>query len=577
MSQRHKLSVPNGWSRIDVLTASFGINLLSLALPIVILQVYDRILPNAALDSFGIMVIGLCCVVLVEAALRVGRSYVMIWIGARFEHTAAVAAFDRILKADIGRFEREEAGTYVARLQGMDALREFYSGQAALVLVDLPFVAIYIGVIWFIAGWLVVIPVALLVCFAVLSLTIGARLRTAVKRRSQTDERRHNFIIETLSGVHTVKSMAMEPLMIRRHERLQAQSADAVYELSRLNSLSQGLGGAFSQIAMVAIVSIGSLSVIASTLTIGALAATILLTGRALQPVLRAMGLWTQFQGIRLARQRIDEIYALPLEDTTASEPNGPSGSRSPTLIGAMTLDAVSFRYRDDGPAILDNVSLVIRSGEAIGITGDNGTGKSTIVNLMSGICRPSQGRVLIDDRDMTTMDPVALRAQIGHMPQSGALFRGTLLDNLTMFREGDVVERAIDLSQALGLDEVITSMPRGLDTRLGETTVDTLPDGVKQRIIMVRALVDQPQIILFDNANAALDQQSDQRLGILLQRYRGSRTMVIASHRPSLLRMCDRCYRVIDGQLHQIDIPRAALPQAEAASSTSVAVRTQA
>ena len=195
----------------------------------------------------------------------------------------------------------------------------------------------------------------------------------------------------------------------------------------------------------------------------------------------------------------------------------------------------------------------------------------------MSGICRPSQGRVLIDDRDMTTIDPVALRAQIGHMPQSGALFRGTLLDNLTMFREGDVVERAIDLSQALGLDEVITRMPRGLDTRLGETTVDTLPDGVKQRIIMVRALVDQPQIILFDNANAALDQQSDQRLGILLQRYRGSRTMVIASHRPSLLRMCDRCYRVIDGQLHQIDIPRAALPQAEAASATSVAVRTQA
>ncbi len=577
MSQRHKLSVPNGWSRIDILTASFGINLLSLALPIVILQVYDRILPNAALDSFGIMVIGLCGVVLVEAALRVGRSYIMIWIGARFEHTGAVAAFDRILKADIGRFEREEAGTYVARLQGMDALREFYSGQAALVLVDLPFVAIYIGVIWFIAGWLVVIPVALLVCFAVLSLTIGARLRTAVKRRSQTDERRHNFIIETLSGVHTVKSMAMEPLMIRRHERLQAQSADAVYELSRLNSLSQGLGGAFSQIAMVAIVSIGSLSVIANTLTIGALAATILLTGRALQPVLRAMGLWTQFQGIRLARQRIDEIYALPLEDTTASEPNGPSGSRSPTLIGAMTLDAVSFRYRDDGPSILDNVSLVIRSGEAIGITGDNGTGKSTIVNLMSGICRPSQGRVLIDDRDMTTMDPVALRAQIGHMPQSGALFRGTLLDNLTMFREGDVVERAIDLAQALGLDEVITRMPRGLDTRLGETTVDTLPDGVKQRIIMVRALVDQPQIILFDNANAALDQQSDQRLGILLQRYRGSRTMVIASHRPSLLRMCDRCYRVIDGQLHQIDIPRAALPQAEAASATSVAVRTQA
>ena len=554
MDGPRNLEPPKGWGRPDVLTASFSINLLSLALPIVILQVYDRVLPNSALSSFVALILGLCGVVVAEGALRIGRSHIMSWTGARFEHATATAAFDKIMSADVRTFEREEPGSYLDRLQGLDGLREYYSGQAALVLVDLPYVVLYIGMIWFIAGWLVVIPLILLIVFAVFAMLVGRRMREAMRRRSETDERRYNFIIEALSGIHTIKSMAMEPAMQRRYERLQSQSAEAVYDLSRISSVSQGLGSTFGQIAMVAIVCAGSFYVIDNTLTIGALAASTMLAGRALQPILRSMGLWTQFQGIRLARQRLDDVFALRAE-MVRPEARPPTTEAEP-FSGKITLQNVSFQFADGMPLLLDDVSLELAPGDAIGVTGDNGSGKSTILGLIMGILRPTSGRVLIDDQDIAEMDPLALRAQIGYMPQKGGVFRGTLLDNLTMFRDGEAIERAIDLSRAIGLEDVITRLPRGLDTRLGESSVETLPDGVRQRIVIVRALVGLPPIVLFDNASASLDQASDRRLSTVLERYRGARTMVIVSHRPSLLRLCDRCFRIEDGKLHPFDLP---------------------
>lgn len=557
MNGPRRLETPKGWGRPDVLTASFSINLLSLALPIVILQVYDRILPNAALTSFAALMLGLCGVVVAEATLRIGRSYVMSWTGARFEHATAVAAFDKILSANVQEFEKEEPGSYLDRLQGLDGLREYYSGQAALVLVDLPYVILYVGLIWFIAGWLVLIPIGLLVVFAVFAMLVGHRMRSAMARRSETDERRYNFIIEALSGIHTIKSMAMEPAMQRRYERLQSQSAEAVYDLSRISSISQGLGSSFGQIAMVAIVCAGSFYVIDNTLTVGALAASTMLTGRALQPILRSMGLWTQFQGIRLARQRLEDVYALPAENRLARKPSADSAPEP--FSGRIALDEVSFRYAEGFPLLLDKVSLDIEPGDAIGLTGDNGSGKSTVLSLIMGILRPTGGRILIDGKDTADIDPVTLRSQIGYMPQKGSLFRGTLLDNLTMFRDGEAIERAIDLSRAIGLEDVITRLPRGLDTRLAETSVETLPDGVRQRIVIVRALIDLPPIILFDNASASLDQVSDRQLATVLERYRGARTMIIVSHRPSLLRLCDRCYRIDEGGFNPFELTASA------------------
>lgn len=532
-------TTPRGWARWDVLVASLGINLLSLALPIVILQIYDRILPNQAIDTFVILLWGLVGVVLVEAALRVGRSSIMGWVGARFEHLAAVSAVDRILTADINAYEREAAGGYLDRLQSLDGLREFYSGQGAIALVDLPFVTIFLALIWFIAGWLVVIPLLLLVVFGLISWRLGDQLREALHRRNAMDDRRYNFMIEAFNGIHTIKSMAMEPLMLRRYERLAASSADSIVELGKLNATSQSLAAAFNQIAMVAVVAIGAVYVIDNQMTIGALAASTLLTGRALQPVLRAMGMWTQYQGISLARDRMRGIFALPRELKVAER------QARPTLSGRIKLDDVGFRFGEDQDWLFQNLSLDIRAGETIGLRGENGVGKSTLVHILLGMVPAEAGRVLFDDIDVREIDPVTLRSQIAYMPQQGSLFQGSLIDNLTMFRDGEAIEQAIEIADMLGLREVIERLPRGLNTRVGDSAVESLPDGVRQRIVMARALVGDPPILLFDDASAALDYQSDQQLRAVLERLRGTRTMVLISHRPSLINICDRVFEI--------------------------------
>jgi len=534
-----KFITPRGWWRADVLVASLGVNLLSLALPIVILQVYDRILPNQAMDTFTILMWGLVAVVILEGFLRVGRSFIMGWVGAKFEHLASVAAFDRLLGSDVNAYEQEAAGAYLDRINSLDGLRDFYSGQGAIAMVDLPFVALFLGLIYWIAGWLVLIPIALLVVFAIASWWMGGLMRWALRRRNTMDDRRYNFMIEAFGGIHTIKSMAMEPLMVRRYERLAASSAESIVELAKLNSASQSLATAFNQIAMVLIVAVGAVFVMQNEMTVGALAASTLLTGRALQPVLRAMGLWTQYQGVRLARERVDSIYALPPElgeEERVAEPN---------LFGNIRLENVGFRYSTDHDWLFRGINLEIKAGETIGLRGANGVGKTTLIHIMLGMIPATEGKIYYDGVPVERIDPTVLRSQIGYMPQRGSLFNGSLIDNLTMFRDGEAIEHAIEIAHTLGLREVIERLPKGLDTRLGDSAVESLPDGVRQRLVMVRALVGDPPVILFDDASAALDFQSDMQLKSVLERFRNNRTMLLISHRPSLAKICDHVFEI--------------------------------
>ncbi len=534
-----------------MLIPAFAINLIGLALPIVVLQVYDRILPNVALDTFSLLMGGLIILVVVEAFLRVGRSWVMSWIGARFEYAASMAAFDRLLAIDVLAYEKEASGTHLDRLQGLDAIRDYYSGQAATVVVDLPFVIVFLGLIYFMAGWLVVVPLGLLILFSAIALYLAQKSRVAVEKRTDLDDRRYNFVIEALTGVHTVKSMAMEPLMIRRYERLQAQSADAVRDLSERTTLSHGLGMAFSQIAMAAVVAVGAVPAMNGDLSIGALAAATLLTGRVLQPVLRAMGIWTQYQQVTLAKQRMDEIYDLPLEREVP-------GRARPTLAGRIVFERVSFRYTEDGPLLLDGADLVVEPGETVGFTGANGVGKSAVFGLVLGLLKPTGGRILIDDVDVADIDPHHLRSQMAYMPQYGALFQGTLLENMTNFRAGEAIPEAVRLAQHLGLEDAITRLPNGLDTRVADSAVETLPDGVRQRIVMVRAMVGDPPMILFDDANTSLDRKADNIVRSYFERIKGTRSVLLTTHRPSLLSICDRCFRLNEAAFEPMPVPRA-------------------
>lgn len=532
--RRPRLGAPKGWCRPSVLGASLAINLLSLALPIVVLQVYDRVIPNDANTSFVVMLVALVVVVVADAVLRVLRSVALNWSGARFEHQQSMRLLHKVFSAETVDYERAARGSLLDRFSDVEKLQEYYTGQSVLLLVDLPFVPVFIGLVWLIAGEMVAIPLSLLLLFVLLSAITGARVRRALRDRADTDERRQNFMIETLRGVHTIKSMAMEELMLRRHERLQAQSAQGVYDLACINSLAQGLGATFSQGAVLCFVGIGSVLVVGGDLTVGALAAGTMLSGRSLQPALRGMGLWVSFQGVRLARERIEQVLELPTE-------SGRVSLKRPALNVAIELDNLRFRYPSQQDYLLDGLNLTIQPTEAIGIAGANGVGKSTLLALLMGFYHPNEGCIRYGQCDLREIDPDYLHERIGYMPQKGSLFEGTILENMTLFRGGPIVKDAVRLTRELGLDEILARLPDGLDTKIGTAAVDPLSEGARQAILMVRAMVGDPRLLFFDDANASFDLKNDARLLEFIRRRKGKRTMLIVSHRPSLLSLCDR------------------------------------
>jgi ATP-binding cassette subfamily C protein LapB len=543
------LGSPRGWLRPDVLAASLTINMFSLALPIVVLQVYDRIIPNQAHGSFAVLIVALLVTVAIDALLRILRSVILSWSGAKFEHRQSMRLLHRILSADTLTYESSPPGSYLDRFQNLDKIQEFYSGQSILLLVDLPFIPVFLILIWLIAGNMVLIPATLLLLFLSVSLVTGARVRTAMQERITMDERRQNFIIETLRGVHTIKSMAMEELMMRRHERLQAQSANSVYELARINSIAQGLGATFSQVATVCFVGIGSILVVGGDLTVGALAAGTMLSGRTLQPTLRAMGLWSSFQGARLARDQVERVLALPPE-------SGRDRGRRPSLEVPIKLENVSFRYPGQQTDLIEALNLTVQPNEAIGIAGANGVGKSTLLALLMGFFHPREGRISFGRDDLRDIDPDYLHGRIGYMPQKGSLFEGTILENMTLFRGGHMIHDAVALTRELGLDEIIARLPDGLDTKVGSAAVDPLSEGARQAILMVRAMVGDPPVLFFDDANANFDLKNDTRLLKFIERRKGKRTIIIVSHRPSFLRLCDRQFVLRDRRLQELQVP---------------------
>ena len=547
---KHRL--PSAWKRWDVLLASLIINLTTLALPIVILQVYDRILPNQALDTFSLLIFGLLIAAVIDGLLRVMRSAILTWKGVQYEHNEGLFAIDKVVHSDLVKYEGDSIGSYLDKMESLKKVREFFSGQSILMLVDLPFVLVFLSLIFVFSGSMVLIPITVIAIFVVISYFTGNKLKEALEKKSSADQRRQNFLIETLQGIHSVKAMAMESLMLRRYERLQAQSASSVYDLSRINSLVSGLGATFSQIVMVCFVGIGSIYVVSGDLTIGALAAGTMLSGRVLQPALKAMGLWTQLQAVNLAEDKINKMINLPTE--ALKENNQPI-----ELQGAIELRDVHFQHESAEHELLSGINLHIKPGEAVGIIGANGVGKTTLINLIMGFVNPTQGSVLLDDKNIKTLDVSSVRAQVALMPQQGIIYEGTILDNLTLFREGYAVDQAIKLTKTLGLTKAINKLPNGLDTRVGGANSDSIPAGVRQQIILIRSMIGNatygaPKIILFDDANSCLDFGNEARLHNFLQNNRKNRTMVIISHRPSLLAICDRHFEIKNGVLNSQD-----------------------
>ncbi len=544
-------------SRIDIILSSTALNLLALALPIMILQVYDRIIPNNATDTLLLLVIGVGIALLLEAFFRLARAYITAYSGAQFEHITGCRALGRTLGTDIAHYETEAAGVYLHRFNAIDNLREFMSGSNILVFIDLPFAVIFLAMVGYIGGSLVAVPVVLLVLFGLVTLFVGRSLRKYLNEKSVWEDRRYNFLIEVLTGIHTVKGLALEAQMVRRYERLQETTAGVLQKVTFQNSVAQGLGALFSQMTLVAVAAVGSIFVIDGALTIGGLAACTLLSGRALQPLMRAMGVWTHYQNIQLAKDRVNSLLQLPQsgKKEITSDAQNIDTSRMPENAGkglSLKFENVTFQYSDEDPVLFKNLNCHFEAGTMNAIVGHNSTGKSSLLWLAMGLLHPSEGRILLDGQDISELPQDYLHERIAYLPQNGTVFHGTVLENLTTFRKGGFIDEALEQSKKLGLDDVIRRLPSGYDTVVGDGASDSLPGGIRQRIAIARALVNKPDVILFDEANTSLDAAGDEILKNTLLDLKGHCTILMVSLRPSLLKTADYGHRILDKKLVQ-------------------------
>ena len=528
----------------DTVGATLLINLLSLVLPLTLMQVYDRIIPNAAYSTLTLLVLGAGAALMLEAMLQYLRAVTAGWSAARYEHLEGCRAIERMLSARLSTFEEQGIGEHLENFNALSRLKDFYSGQAMRALIDLPFALIFVAAVAYLGGWLALVTAGILILFAITAALLGRQLRKVLLDRASNDNRRQNFIVEVLGGIGTVKSMAMEAQMARRFERLQETCSKTNYRVAEAGSHANGASTYFSYAMLFTVAATGSLLVIDGTLSVGGLAACTLLSGRAMQPLQRAMGAWTRFQDVRIARQRFQKLLDLEID--------APSRAEQPKLRGdeVLELKNVSFGYRPDERMILRDINLRLEPGKAIAIAAEGyGNGQTTLIQLFAGELVPTTGTITLGGHNLADLAPVTKSRAISYLPSIGTALKGTILENITMFRPKRT-QAALELSQRLGLDQIVARLPRGYETVIGDGVSDSLSQGVLQRISLIRGLAPQPLFILFDEANTAIDGPGDAELRTILREIKATNGLVLISHRPSLLKLADETYELKDGRI---------------------------
>ena len=533
-------------TRFDMLVTSLLISVLALVLPLSLLQVYDRIIPNQSYSTISILVAFVGVAIALEGCMRLARSYFLARASAKFEHRIGVAAFAKMLNADIGEFERVGTGEHVERLNAVATLREFHAGQTMQTMLELAFAGLYLWLIYFLGGTLIFVPLIAIATLCCVCVLVGFSLRRALARSNEQDDRHANVLVSMLRGLFSAKAQAFESMLQRRYEAINEKRCEAGERADARAQLITDAAAVLGQASVVAVVAYGSLLVIDGSLSVGRLAACTLLVGRALQPLQGAIGLWSRFQSITLARSRVKALFAMPEAPcVTQSTPD----DAPLDLDGGIEVRNVSFRFTEDSPQLLDNVSLSVRPGEMIALTGPNGSGKTTLLSLIRGLIEPSEGEVLVDGMAIRDIPRDQLSHQVAYVSAREKLFRGSIMENLTMYKT-EREPRAYLVAESLGFADEIRSLPQGFNTVVADGVADTLSRGLVQRLALARALIGGPKVVLFDDANSSVDNAGDTAIKALLQRLRGHCTVILVTHRPSFMWLADRVHDLRDGYL---------------------------
>jgi ATP-binding cassette subfamily C protein/ATP-binding cassette subfamily C protein LapB len=542
---------------IKMFAITFATNLLALLIPVYIMMVYDKVVAARSPETLAYLAAGIGLVVLLDAALRVIRSRLLAYVGARIDVILSVAAFRQILSLPLSMTENAPIGGQMARIKQFESIREFFIGPLATVVLDLPFVFLFIALIAVIAGPLAWIPMALLVVFLVLGTVMGRTFQKRIRESGEARSKRQHFLIEMLTNMRALKQSAAEIAWRERFRDISAETAIAHFRVSQASARMQTLGQFLMYAAGVATITLGTVRVAEHEMSIGALIATMAMVWRILTPLQTAFLSLANIEQIKLGIEQVNRLMNIPAE-------------RDPSLVASMyrrfkgriVFQNVSMRYAPQAEPALLGVNLSIQPGEIVAITGPSGSGKSTLLKHVAGLYEPQAGMVTIDGLDVRQLDPGELRHAIGYVPQVCNLFHGTVAQNL---RLGNSMAGDSDLTAAIvdaDLMDYILQLPDGLDSWLKDRELQQMPLGIKQKLMLARAYATHAPIFLLDDPGSAIDEEGDNALCRKLQALKGRATVLIATHRPRHMRLADRVVHIDGGRVLRNGPPEAVLPE---------------
>ena len=509
----------------DILLASLAIQLVGLATPLFTQAIIDKVVVHQTQNTLLVLGIGLLMFMVFTSCMTWLRQYLVLHTGNRIDAVLGSEVFRHMLRLPLPYFEQRPTGTLVARLQGVETIREFISGAAVTLILDLPFLLIFLAVMFSYSWQLSLIAVGLLGVIALMSVLVTPLFRERLNKQFMLGARNQAFLTEYLAGMGTVKSLQMEPDVDRKYGDLLAQYLAAGFSTKQVGNTYNVAANTVEQVMTLAILLVGALLVMGNDgFTVGMLVAFQMFAGRMSQPMLRLSGLWQEFQQANIAVKRLGDMMDMP------AEPYALRPSREAKGQGALELSNVSFRYSEHHPWLYRNLNLAFKPGRLSVLMGPSGCGKSTLAKLLLGFYQPSDGLVQLDGRDIRFLAANELRQVFGVVPQETVLFSGTIYDNLVMAHPHASFEDVIAACKAAEIHDTIDKLPQGYQTEIGERGTG-LSGGQRQRLAIARALLRKPGILIFDEAVSNLDQHTAEQFARTVNSLKGKVTMVFITH----------------------------------------------
>jgi len=509
----------------DVLLASLVIQLMALATPLFTQVVIDKVVVHRTMSTLAVIGIALVVFTTFTAVMTWIRQYLVLHTGNRVDAVLATSVFDHLFKLPPRYFEHRPTGVITTRLQGVETIREFVSGAAVTLILDLPFLVIFLAIMFTYSVELSLITLALLGIIVGMSLLVSPLFRERLNRQFLLGARNQAFLTEFVAGMETVKSLQMEPQLKARFGDYLAAYLQAGFRTRQLANTYNVVANTLEQLLALVLLWLGAYRVMTTPeFTIGMLVAFQMFAGRLSQPMLRLAGLWQQFQQANIAVKRLGDVMNAPAEPYSLVPVRESAGQ------GLVEISRLSFRYNENLPCLYRDFSLTLKPGSCVAIMGPSGCGKSTLAKLLQGFYQPSDGQIRIDSKDIRYLSANELRQHFGVVPQEAILFSGTIFDNLILANPHANFEQVMRACKLAAIHDVIEQLPQGYQTELGELGVG-LSGGQKQRLAIARALLKRPKILIFDEATSNLDQQTAEHFAKTINGLKGKVTMLFITH----------------------------------------------